>query len=70
MQVQNWQDRAWTRIIQQDLQFALTVGAFAVAGLEAAAQKFAPLVPAQLILQMIPKLRANPGVQVAWTLKN
>ncbi|MEO8245275.1 MAG: hypothetical protein ABI832_23630 [bacterium] len=41
-----------------------------VAALEAAAQHFAPLLPAQLIRDMIPKLRANPGVRTAWKMRN
>lgn len=41
-----------------------------VADLEAAAELFAAVVPKQRILAMIPKLRANPGVRVAWKMRN
>ena len=40
-----------------------------VAALTAAATMFAPLVPGQLVLDMIPKLRANPGVRTAWKMR-
>ncbi len=41
-----------------------------VAALEAAAEHFAPMLPAELILAFIPKLRANPGVRTAWRMRN
>lgn len=41
-----------------------------ITGLHAAASEFAPFVPPERILAMIPKLRANPGVRIAWQMKN
>jgi len=39
-----------------------------IAAVEAATTAFAPLLPPALLQAMIPKIRANPGVRVAWKM--
>ena len=41
-----------------------------IAGVQAAAQTFAPLIKHRRFDAMIAKIRANPGVRVAWQMRN
>jgi hypothetical protein len=41
-----------------------------IAGLAEAADLFAPLLPRERFRAMVRKLRANPGVRVAWQMRN